>query len=68
MGKQSMSVRSLMRVTGCLENRPELPLGVADIIESTCNCASIKRRYVYRPPNRITKLEPVMCVEKRLQF
>jgi hypothetical protein len=68
MGKQSVSVGSLMRVTGYLENCPELALGVADIVESTRNSASIKRRYVDRPPNCITKLEPVMCVEKSLQF
>jgi len=63
-----MSVGSLVWVTGCFENSPELALGVADIVESTRNSASIKRRYVYRPRNRITKLEPVMCVEERLQF
>ena len=46
MSKQSMSVGSLMRVTGCLENCPELALGVVDIVESTRDSASIKRRYV----------------------
>ncbi len=68
MGQHAMSVASLMRVTRRLENHPELALRFADIIESTRNRASIKRRCVYRPPNRITKLEPIVGIEKGLQF
>ena len=68
MGKQSMRFGSLVRVTGCRENGLELALGVANMIESARNRASIKRRYAGRVRNRITKLEPVMCVEELLQF
>jgi hypothetical protein len=68
MSKQSMSLGGLMRVTGGFDNCPEVAFRIIDIVESTCDSASIKRWCVRRPPDRIAKLEPVLCAEKRLQF
>jgi hypothetical protein len=68
MSKHSMSFGGLVRVTVGFDNCTELAFRPIDVVERTRDSASIKRRRVCRARNRITKLEPVMCNEKRLQF
>jgi hypothetical protein len=63
-----MSVGGLAPVTGGFDNCPEVAFRIVDIVESARDSASIKCWRLCRPPDRITKLEPVMCGEKRLQF
>ena len=68
MSKQSMSVGGLVRVTVGFDNCTEVAFRLIDAVERTRDSASIKRWCGCRPRDRITKLEPVMCNEKRLQF